>query len=115
MLKGPFNNRSSLDLVPRGVSPRRDRPLVNPRGSPQFVNLVPRGVSPRRDRPLVWPLVVVFWLLMAGSAGALEFEVQQIRFGLEDISHPALKPQGWLFTGRVGGSLSGVAVGGPIR
>src|SRR5690554_7575561 len=68
MVKGSFNNRSSLDLVPEGV-------------------------SPRRDRPLVWPLVVVFWLLMAGPAGALEFEVQQIRFGLEDISHPALKPR----------------------
>src|SRR5690554_3874366 len=89
MVKGSFNNRSSLDLVPGGV-------------------------SPRGDRPLVWPLVVVFWLLMAGPAGAWEFEVQQIRFGLEDISHPALKPQGWLFTGRVGGSLSDVQLDGQI-
>jgi hypothetical protein len=53
MVKGSFNNRSSLDLVPGGVSPRGDRPLVNPRGSPQRVNLVPGGGSPRRDRPLV--------------------------------------------------------------
>ena len=79
-----------------------------------WLSLVPRGVSPRRDRPLVWPLVVVFLLLVTGPAGALEFEVQQIRFGLEDISHPALKPQGWLFTGRVGGSLSDVQLDGQI-